>query len=147
MFFFCWSWNKKKNTCCKNMSDSVVSVQCPCHVHAAIGRCSIFKNTGNKCNRWCFTSSTRFPASQIPQIRVPKSTGLMSVIPSCHCVHQSSPVLLGFMQIAEPSSPRSAHHLRETRRERELARYGPWLLIHNSHCLLRTFQNSFRLWR
>lgn len=44
-----------------------------------------------------------------------------------------------------PSSPSSAPHLRE--RERELARVWPWLLIHNSHWLLHTFQNSFRLWR
>lgn len=36
---------------------------------------------------------------------------------------------------------------REGERERELARIWPWLLIHNSHCLLHTFQNSFRLWR
>lgn len=36
---------------------------------------------------------------------------------------------------------------RERKRERVLARIWPWLLIHNSHCLLHTFQNSFRLWR
>ncbi|KAL7391855.1 hypothetical protein ABVT39_015765 [Epinephelus coioides] len=76
-----------------------------------------------------------------------KEMELTSLLMSCHRVLQSSPTLLNFMRISEPSSPRSAHHLRERQggRETELARIWPWLLIHNSHCLLHTFQNSFRL--
>lgn len=66
-----------------------------------------------------------------------------SVVTSCHCVRQSSAVLFNFIWISKPSSPSSAPHLRE----RELVRVWPWLLIHNSHWLLHTFQNSFRLWR
>lgn len=36
---------------------------------------------------------------------------------------------------------------RDKEGERGRERIWPWLLIHNSHCLLHTFQNSFRLWR